>query len=238
MTMEDQKELITDSPDTKKNMFRRFLQVAFTLFLTAFLLFVSAGKLDWIYAWVFIAAYLLIIIVNSAIFPRELVSERGRKKKNVEKWDKVISGLIIIPMLSIFAVAGLDFRFGWTPERSLLSHLTGLVIFLAGIAIVSWSMVSNKWFSTAVRIQDDRYHSVADAGSYRYIRHPGYFGMIIYNLATPIILGSLWAFLPAVILAILFIIRTKLEDATLKSKLGGYKEYSEKVKYRLIPYIW
>jgi protein-S-isoprenylcysteine O-methyltransferase Ste14 len=238
MTMENQKEQVISQPDMHKNMFRRFLQVAFTLFLTALLLFLSAGKLDWIYAWVYIIAYLLIIIVNAIIFPPELISERGKKKKNVEKWDKVISGLMIIPMLVIYIVAGLDVRFGWSPERSLLSHLTGLVVFLAGVALVSWSMVSNRWFSTAVRIQYDREHSVAVAGPYNYVRHPGYLGMIIYNLATPVLLGSLWAFLPAVIMALLFIIRTKLEDITLKTKLEGYKGFSERVRFRLIPYIW
>jgi protein-S-isoprenylcysteine O-methyltransferase Ste14 len=236
--MIDQKEKAVSEPDMKKNMFRRFLQVAFTLFLTALLLFLSAGKLSWVYAWVFIAAYLLVIIVNAVIFPPELISERGRKKENVEKWDKLISGLMIIPMLSVYIVSGLDVRFGWTPERSLLSHLIGVLVFLIGIAIVSWSMVSNRWFSTAVRIQYDRDHSVADAGPYRFVRHPGYLGMIIYNLAIPVLLGSLWAFLPSVILVILFIIRTNKEDSTLKTKLEGYKGYAERVKFRLVPFIW
>jgi protein-S-isoprenylcysteine O-methyltransferase Ste14 len=99
-------------------------------------------------------------------------------------------------------------------------------------------MVSNNWFSTSVRIQYDRGHKVADSGPYRLVRHPGYLGMIIYTPGIPLIFGSLWAFLPALLLIILVIIRTSLEDSTLKSKLEGYKEYAERVRFRLLPHIW
>jgi protein-S-isoprenylcysteine O-methyltransferase Ste14 len=79
---------------------------------------------------------------------------------------------------------------------------------------------------------------VSSGGPYRYIRHPGYVGMMIYYLVTPIILGSIWAFIPAGAIILLLIIRTLLEDQTLKDKLEGYKEYADKVKYRLIPGVW
>ena len=99
-------------------------------------------------------------------------------------------------------------------------------------------MISNIYFSTAVRIQYDRGHHGSIGGPYRFMRHPGYVGMIIYLLATPLILGSIWAFIPASLTGILFIIRTAFEDNTLKNKPEGYKEYAERVKYRLIPGIW
>jgi protein-S-isoprenylcysteine O-methyltransferase Ste14 len=141
----NQKEQGSSKPDIRKNIFRRFSQVTFTVFLTALVLFVSAGKLDW------------------------------------------ISGLDGLPKQL--------YGFIWL----------GLAVFLSGIALVSWSMVSNTYFSTAVRIQYDRDHSVSDGGPYRYMRHPGYLGMIIYNLATPVIFGSFWALLPAGILAYKFL---------------------------------
>ena len=78
----------------------------------------------------------------------------------------------------------------------------------------------------------------ATGGPYKYMRHPGYVGFIVINLATPLVLGSLWALIPGAIIAVLFIIRTALEDSTLQKELEGYKEYVEKVKYRLIPGIW
>jgi protein-S-isoprenylcysteine O-methyltransferase Ste14 len=224
--------------DTKKNILKRLIQVMMSVILIAIILLVSAGKIDWIYAWVYITSSLLVIIINAFIFPTELISERGRKKENIEKWDRLISGLITFPWLALYIVSGLDIRFGLSLELASWIHITGLVIFALGNAFVSWAMISNIYFSTAVRIQYDRGHTVSIGGPYRFMRHPGYVGMIIYLLASPIILGSIWALIPASLAVILFIIRTAFEDNTLKNKLEGYKEYAEKVKYRLIPGIW
>lgn len=224
--------------DTRKNILKRLIQVTISVILIAILLLVSAGKTDWIYAWVYIISSLLVIIINACIFPRELISERGRKKDNVEKWDKLISGLLTLPWFALYIISGLDIRFGLSLELATWIHISGLVIFILGNALVSWAMISNIYFSTAVRIQYDRGHHVSIGGPYRFMRHPGYMGMIIYLLATPLILGSIWAFIPASLTGILFIIRTAFEDNTLKNKLEGYKEYAERVKYRLIPGIW
>jgi protein-S-isoprenylcysteine O-methyltransferase Ste14 len=224
--------------DTKKNILKRLIQVMMSVILIAIILLVSAGKIDWIYAWVYITSSLLVIIINAFIFPTELISERGRKKENIEKWDRLISGLIIFPWLALYIVSGLDIRFGLSLELASWIHITGLVIFALGNAFVSWAMISNIYFSTVVRIQYDRGHTVSIGGPYRFMRHPGYVGMIIYLLASPIILGSIWALIPASLAVILFIIRTAFEDNTLKNKLEGYKEYAERVKYRLIPGIW
>jgi protein-S-isoprenylcysteine O-methyltransferase Ste14 len=224
--------------DTRKNILKRLIQVTMSVIFIAILLLVSAGKIDWIYAWLYIISSLLVIIINAFIFPPELISERGRKKENVEKWDKLISGLITFPWLALYIVSGLDIRFGLSLELASWIHITGLVIYVLGNAFVSWAMISNIYFSTAVRIQYDRGHTVSIGGPYRFMRHPGYMGMIIYLLATPIILGSIWALIPASLTVILFIIRTAFEDNTLKNKLEGYKEYAERVKYRLIPGIW
>jgi len=145
--MTDQKEQGNGKPDIRKNIFRRFLQVTFTVFLTALILFISSGRFDWIWAWVYLITYIVVVIVNAIIFSPELISERGRNKENVEKWDKVVTGLLIIPLLALYIVSGLDIRFGWSPETALWIHLAGLAVFLSGIALVSWSMVSNTYFS-------------------------------------------------------------------------------------------
>jgi protein-S-isoprenylcysteine O-methyltransferase Ste14 len=224
--------------DKRKNILKRLIQVMISVILIAILLLVSAGKIDWIYAWLYIASSLLVIIINAFIFPPELISERGRKKENVEKWDKLISGLLTLPWFALYIVSGLDIRFGLSLELAAWIHITGLVIFILGNAFVSWAMISNIYFSTAVRIQYDRGHTVSSGGPYCVMRHPGYLGMIIYLLATPLALGSIWAFIPAILTVILFVIRTVFEDNTLKNKLEGYKEYAERVKYRLIPGIW
>ena len=99
-------------------------------------------------------------------------------------------------------------------------------------------MINNKFFERTVRIQEERGQTVCTTGPYAYIRHPGYVGFSILFIGTAFILGSRWAFIPVGITIFLLIIRTILEDKTLKNELEGYKEYSEKVKYRLIPGIW
>ena len=225
-------------PDTEKNILRRLIQVSMSIIITLIILLVSAGIIKWVYAWIYTLASVLVIITNAFIFPAELISERGRKKENVEKWDKIITGFIIIPWYALYIIAGLDIRFGWTPAYASWVHITSLIIFISGNALVSWAMIANSYFSTKVRIQYDRGHTVSCGGPYRYIRHPGYLGMIIFLLSTPILLGSFWALIPAVMTVILFIIRTSFEDDTLKNKLEGYKEYAERVKYRLISGVW
>ena len=99
-------------------------------------------------------------------------------------------------------------------------------------------MIANAYFSTAVRIQTDRGHTVCRTGPYRYVRHPGYLGFILQSIAVPILLGSLWALVPGIVAAALMVVRTALEDRTLQAELLGYQQYSREVRYRLIPGIW
>jgi protein-S-isoprenylcysteine O-methyltransferase Ste14 len=99
-------------------------------------------------------------------------------------------------------------------------------------------MVSNKFFSTSVRIQMERDHTVASGGPYRYVRHPGYVGYIVSGFAAPLALGSLWALIPAAITLCLLVVRTALEDRTLQDELDGYREYAARVRYRLLPGVW
>ncbi|MBU0705027.1 MAG: isoprenylcysteine carboxylmethyltransferase family protein, partial [Chloroflexi bacterium] len=104
--------------------------------------------------------------------------------------------------------------------------------------LFTWGMTANKFFSTSVRIQEERGHTVASEGPYRYVRHPGYVGYIIALFATALALGSLWALVPAVLATCLFVVRTALEDRTLQKELAGYKEYAQQVRYRLLPGVW
>jgi protein-S-isoprenylcysteine O-methyltransferase Ste14 len=227
-----------DPREARGNILKRFAQVAGSILFVAIALFASAGTIDWLYAWLLIIASVAVIVVNAFIFPPELIAERGRRKENVERWDRVISACMILPWFAVYPVAGLDVRFGWSPVLTVWMHLMGLVVFLLGNALVSWSMVSNAYFSTAVRIQYERGHSVARGGPYRYVRHPGYLGMILSQLSTPFLLGSLWALVPAALTSILLVVRTALEDRTLKEKLEGYAEYAGHVGSRLLPGVW
>jgi protein-S-isoprenylcysteine O-methyltransferase Ste14 len=236
--MTKQKEQDNRKLDTRKNLLKRLIQVIMQIVLFAVLLFVSAGRLLWYWAWIYLGTYIVIITINAFILPNDLIEERGKSKENVKKWDKVIMMLNIFPALGLLVVAGLDCRFSWAPKLNSWIQVVALVLMIIGNAFFTWAMLSNHFFSTAVRIQFDRGHQVAIGGPYNYMRHPGYVGFIVINLATPLILGSLWALIPGAIMAVLFIIRTALEDSTLQKELEGYKEYAQKVKYRLIPGIW
>lgn len=236
--MTDQTEQVKRRPDNGKNILRRLIQVTMSIIIILIILLVSAGMINWIYAWMLVIASVLVIIINAFIFPAELISERGRRKENVERWDKILTGIIIIPWYSLYLIAGLDIRFGWSPALALWIHITALITFMSGNVLVSWAMIANNYFSTKVRIQYDRGHTVSSGGPYHYVRHPGYLGIIIFLLSTPIVLGSFWALIPAITTVILFIVRTSFEDNTLKNKLEGYKEYADTVKYRLLSGIW
>ena len=221
-----------------KNVIKRLIQVLFTLIMQGVLLFVSAWTIKWLWAWIFLSMGIIILLINLFVIPVELIEERGKKKDNVKKWDRILTSINIIPMLGINIVSGLDYRFGWSINPGILIQIPGLVLYFFGSMLFTWSMVSNKYFSTMVRLQTERGHEVAAGGPYQYIRHPGYVGFIVMVLATPLSLGTFYSLLMSGITTIILIIRTSLEDKTLRNELNGYLEYSNKVKYKLIPFIW
>lgn len=220
---------------------KRMLQVVLTIVVSAAILFISSGRLDWVMAWVYIGVGLGIVTANALIIiPRnpEMIAERAQVKEGTKEWDRVLAslgaGLGLLPLV----VAGLDKRFGWVLGLPLAVQLLALACFVLGNGLWSWSMFSNKFFSGTVRIQKERGHTVVTTGAYRFVRHPGYLGFIIFSIATPLLLGSLWALIPAGLTATVVIIRTALEDQTLLDELNGYKEYTSQVRYRLLPGVW
>ncbi|OGO15016.1 MAG: hypothetical protein A2Y93_11540 [Chloroflexi bacterium RBG_13_68_17] len=117
-------------------------------------------------------------------------------------------------------------------------RIVALVIILAGYALASYALIENRFFSGMVRIQSDRGHKVVSSGPYRWMRHPGYAGALLTYLATPLLLDAPWAFLPVVFIAIVLVIRTRLEDGTLQDQLEDYRDYARRVRYRLLPGVW
>jgi len=215
--------------------------VAVFILIIAAILFLSAGRLDWIWAWVYLGISLVSVIINGVIMLRtspETIAERGQPKETKD-WDKIVGGLWGVAIyFALPLVAGLDERFGWTGEISVAWHLAGAVALAVGLGLTSWAMIANAYFSTAVRIQSERGHTVCNRGPYRYVRHPGYVGFILQSISLPFLLGSFWALIPGITAAVLMIIRTALEDRTLQAELPGYPEYVQNVRYRLVPGIW
>ncbi len=221
-----------------KDIVRRLIQAFSILILQGAVLFIAAGTLSWKWAWYVLLLGLGLLIINLIVLPAELVEERGRKKENVKKWDKILTSIISIPTILMYVFSGLDRRFNWTGDIPVIINIAGLLLIFLGSMLFTWSMVSNKFFSTLVRLQTDRHQTVVTEGPYRYVRHPGYLGYIIFTLATPIALGAFWGSVFSGIIGILLIVRTGLEDATLRKELPGYAEYTENVKYKLIPFLW
>jgi protein-S-isoprenylcysteine O-methyltransferase Ste14 len=228
-------------PNVTAGIFARAGQILIMFIILGLELFLGSGHLDWKAAWVFLGISLVSVAINAIFMLRtspETIAERGKPKEGKD-WDKWIGGLwflgqyILIPL-----VAALDVRFGWTKEYATTWQIIGAGVYALALGLTGWAMISNAYFSTAVRIQTDRGQQVCRSGPYRYIRHPGYVSFFFQALSVPILLGSLWALVFAIPVGILMVIRTSLEDRMLQEELPGYKEYTQEVKYRLIPGVW
>lgn len=213
-----------------------------SLLITALILFLSAGRLDWGMGWLFMAAYIAVVIAQAVILiPRNpgLLAERSRVQKGSKSWDLWLTAMavIILPMLS-WLIAGLDYRNGWTEPMTLWTQLAAVGVFLLAYGFIIWAMASNPFFSATIRLQEDRKQRVVASGPYAWMRHPGYLGAILFQTSTPIVLGSVWALIPALIASVLMVVRTALEDKTLRAELKGYEKYAQRVRYRLLPGVW
>lgn len=227
--------------ETKRGVMKWLIREIVGVLFVAATLFIPAGSLDWVMGWALVAIYAAWVAANALILiPRspELLAERASRRKGTKTWDMVLLSLIGLTTISKHVIAGLDHRFGWTPPMPPAIQIAALIVAALGYALGTWSMAANAFFSTVVRIQEDRDHAVAMAGPYHYVRHPGYAGSFAFELATPILLGSLWALIPGGLAALLLVIRTALEDRTLHKELDGYGAYAKRVRYRLLPGLW
>ncbi len=220
---------------------RYAIREAMGLVLMGVALFWSAGRIDWWPAWALIGLMLAWTTATAIVilrFSPDLLADRLGPRTGAESWDLAIMSIIGVTTLVRLIVAGLDQRYGWTSGIPMMAQIAGLVVSALGYALVVWATASNAFFSQVVRIQSERSHAVATGGPYRYVRHPAYLGTILYELAVPVLLASWWALIVGVFNAILFILRTALEDRTLQAELTGYDDYASQVGYRLLPGIW
>lgn len=209
----------------------------------AAVLLLSAGRWNWVAGWTLVGLYAAWdVLVALLLMPRspDLLAERAKMPSDVKQWDLVLTMLAasVLPLVT-WVVAGLDIRFGWT-GRAIAppTQVAAMAAVALGLGLTTWAMVANPFFSAFVRIQRERGHQVIAGGPYRYVRHPGYLGAIAFQLAIPFALGSLWALVPSGAAAASYILRTALEDRTLQEELEGYREYTQKVRYRLLPGLW
>ena len=216
------------------------------LLLAAFfplLLFPFAGRWDWGMGWALIGIMAVATVLSRLLLVRvhpDLVTERANSldAENAKSWDKVLAPAMGLAPLLVLVVAGLDQRFGWSPEFALVWQLTGLLLAAIGYSLATWAMLTNRFFSGVVRIQTERGHEVVDTGPYAIVRHPGYSGNLLASFGFPLALSSIWAFLPLMLVIVVTIVRTRAEDLTLKEELPGYAAFSEQTRYRLVPGVW
>jgi len=224
-----------------KAVAKRGSQVLFSILLMIMLFFLSAGRLDLLREWFFFGLYFVSLVINMVIFLKynpEVVKARSEMLKGEMKWwDKVYAVLYMSFMFALPVVCGLEVR-SQISALGIEYYVAGIFLFIAGWSFTSWALVVNKFFEGAVRIQKERDHKVVSTGPYAIIRHPGYAGLIVLYFSMPLGLGSLHGFVPALLIASAFVFRTHFEDEMLQKELKGYKEYTRKVRYRLVPGIW
>jgi protein-S-isoprenylcysteine O-methyltransferase Ste14 len=234
----------TGSQGEKKVHFSMY--VFFILYILVFpaIPFLTAGTFRWSEAWWYYGASIAATVISRLIVLRinpDQLRERGTspQAENVMPWDRLLSNLVglVLPVITL-VVIGLDHRWSWTPELPSWVAPVSFVAMLAGYALATWAFVVNRFFSGVVRIQDDRGHEVVTDGPYRFVRHPGYLGGLLSFFATPLLLGSLWGFVPVALYFAALVTRTELEDRTLRELLSGYREYSKHTRFKLLPGIW
>jgi protein-S-isoprenylcysteine O-methyltransferase Ste14 len=178
------------------------------------ILFGIVGRWDWWMGWTLSGIYIFWTVSTSIlILPinPQMLAERARPHPDIKKWDKVLLGLMGITVIAEYFVASLDVRWSWSAQVPLIMRIFGLVIAVFGYDfLLVKAMVTNSFFVTTVRIQNERNHKVISNGIYKLIRHPGYLGTILLYVGVPLMLNSLWAFIPASINVLLLVFRTKL----------------------------
>ena len=207
------------------------------LLLVALLLFLPAGTLAYPGGLLFLCLLfvpMLVMGVVMMICARDLLRKRldVKEKQGTQKGVVAVMGLIF---LSGFILAGLDFRFGWS-KVPLPVVIVASVLFLVGYALYAEVMRENAYLSRTIKVEEGQ--TVVSTGLYAVVRHPMYTASTVMFLALPLVLGSWYALIPFALYPVIMVVRIRGEEKLLTAELSGYEEYTRKVRYRLIPFIW
>lgn len=224
----------------KNNQYLKVVILGFIGFLLIVaLIFALASRLDYWQGWVFSLIYGILLLVLFIAFANKPGVIRERAKlipAGTKWWDKIFYAFYIPMFFATIIIAAIDARFGWTAQLPAAVYITSYMVHIFSWFIAYWAMWVNEFFFRTVRIQAGQ--KVVQSGPYSFVRHPGYVGGILMAPSTALILGSLWALIPAAGVVVLLIVRTYLEDSTLQKELPGYIKYTKKVRYRLLPGAW
>ena len=222
----------------KKNLFLEAIaKFLLGVVLVGLLVFLPAGSLRFPGGWLLMGILFVPMFIAGIVMlvknPTLLKSRLQAKEKRAEQ-DMVVklSGLMF---LAGFIVAGLDFRFGWLPLPGWVNWVAA-ILFLIAYLLYAEVLRENAYLSRTIEVQEGQ--KVVSTGLYGIVRHPMYSATLLLFLAMPFVLGSFLSFLCFLCYPVLIVKRLKNEEDLLETELDGYKEYKEKVKFRLIPGIW
>lgn len=206
----------------------------------AVLLFIPAGTLNYWQAWVFIAVFMVATLVpslylavrNPAALQRRMKVGPGAETRISEKL--IISG-IIAAVVAVLVVSALDHRFKWSQVPTALV-VAGDVLVAVGLVAAQWVVIENSYAAATITVESGQ--TLVTTGLYGIVRHPMYAGTLVMMLGTPLALGSFWALVAVVAAVPLLAARILGEESMLRRQLAGYPEYTNRVRYRLMPYVW
>jgi protein-S-isoprenylcysteine O-methyltransferase Ste14 len=217
--------------------------VSTLLFITALIMF-AGGRWNWLEGWLF-AAWMVTMILASTFYlyfkNPDLLAERSKApgQANQKKWDKWFQataylGFVIWVVLIPFDAS----RFHWSPVFPLWLKIVGGLLLIPALFFIQRATMDNNYLSAAVRLQSDRGQQVVSTGVYAIVRHPLYLGLLFMLIGAPVMTGSLYGLIMSALVVVSLMFRIHGEEKMLLTELEGYAEYKQKVKYRLIPYVW
>jgi protein-S-isoprenylcysteine O-methyltransferase Ste14 len=204
------------------------------------LLFLAAGTFNYWQAWVFLVVFALsgwipgiyLLRTNPVALQRRM---RGGPTAETRMVQKVVMGGLWLSLAAMVMVSALDHRFGWSPVPTAIC-LVGDVLVAVGAGVVMLTVIQNSHAAATVRVEAGQ--KLASTGLYGLVRHPMYAGNVIMMVGVPLALGSYWGLIFVVPGLIVLVSRIRDEEKLLQEELTGYREYTRKVRYRLLPYMW
>ena len=207
------------------------------LLLVGLLIFLPAGTIQYTYGWLFVGLLFVPMLIAGFVMlaksPDFLKKRLDAKEKQATQ--KGVLGMAGLMFIAGFVVAGLDFRFGWSVMPRWVT-IAASVLFLVSYALYAEVMRENAYLSRTIKVEEGQ--KVVDTGLYSIVRHPMYAVTILLFMVMPLVLGSWYALIPFAFYPAIIIVRLKDEEELLSKELPGYEEYKQKVKYRIIPFVW
>ena len=222
---------------TVKLLIQAILKFLLGIVLVGLLIFLPAGTLAFANGWIFMGILFIPMFFAGVVMMfknPELLSKRLDAKEK-EREQSIVVKLSGLMFLTGFIVAGLNFRFSWyTLPKGVI--IVASVLFLVAYVLYAEVLRENTFLSRTIEVQENQ--KVIDTGLYGIVRHPMYSVTLLLFLSMPLVLGSIYSFLIFLVYPFIIAKRIKNEEELLEKELQGYREYKQKVKYKLIPYIW